>query len=169
MILWNIPKRTLKKSLNTPCISIDNRGRIHLNSAYLRKCHSMAFEVYIIDNLIHFNHDSNEPDIRISLRAKKIYNKSFADWLRSYAGSVIFPEFNMYGSCTIKMIEVKKIDTIIINGTEYSITGAKNYMNTLKSRIEISKSIKAKENNKRKYEQVLATLKAKFPNEFSKY
>lgn len=169
MKLWLTPKRTIKKPLNKPCLSIDNRGRVHVNSAYMSRCHSMSIEIQIIDNLIHFNHDTDNPDVRIIKRICQIQDKGFADWLRSNAGSVILPEFDMFGSCTIKLLDVKKIDTIIINGTEYSITGAKNYMNTLKSRIEKSKYIKAKENNRYKYEQVLATLKAKFPTEFAKY
>lgn len=169
MKLWLTPKRTIKKPLNKPSISIDNRGRVHLNSAYIYRCHSWSIEVQIIDNLIHFNHDTDNPDVRINKINWQIQDKGFADWLRANAGSVIFPEFDMFGSCTIKLLDVKKIDTIIINDTEYSITGAKNYMNTLKSRIEKSKSIKAKENNRYKYEKVLATLKVKFPTEFAKY
>lgn len=169
MVIWQTIKKQVNKSSNKPHIFIDSRSRLHFNKAYIDKAASLAFEVYLENNLIHFNHDSITPDISIIRKNKVVYNKAFGDWLRSLAGNDITPEFDLYGCCTIKMIQVKKLQTININGTEYSVTSAKNYINTLKSRIEKSKTNKSKADNKQRYLQILAKAKAAFPNEFAKY
>lgn len=169
MILWHIPAKSIKKPSSRPHIYIDNRGRIHFNAAYLNKANSMSFEVLQGENTILFNHDSDKPDLKINKQIRQIYNKPFADWLKSLVGNDIYPDFDIYGSCTIKLVQFKKIQTIRINGTEYSITSLKNYINTLKKRVNESKSSKAKEANKIKYKQVLEKAKAQFPNEFAKY
>lgn len=161
--------RSNKPTYTKPHISIDNRGRVHFNAAYLRAVTTRHFSIHETPEGIVMDHDGQDFTIKLQHKAKYTACKGLGEYLKEKAGESIFPQPDLVGGMLIPFAESKELKTALINGTLYNITGAKNYLNTIRKRSQESAKPKTNAANIYKFNTVLQIAKATWPEGFQEW
>lgn len=155
-----------KPTYTRPHISIDNRGRVHFNQAYLNAVTTRHYSIHETPEGIVLDHDGQDFTIKLQHKFKYTPCKGLGDFLKEKAGESIFPQPDLVGGMLIPYAESKELKTALINGTYYTITSAKNYLNTLRKRSQSSAKAKTNASNIHKFNTVLQIAKAAWPEGF---
>lgn len=160
-----------------PRIKITDRGEIFFNKSYMELVKFHKFNVDTENDIITFKHSDKVGYTIINRRcAYFLRNKPLADFLKNNVGTEIFPKFmalplfdTEQHFCIEINRQIQQPKGIIFDGTIYSITDAKNRINTMRKRAENSVSLKTSQANIKKHNDLLQIAKDLFPLEFVKY